>query len=484
MKIAFITSEAEPFAKTGGLGDVSRALPAALALRGHDVRIIMPRYYGIDKVRFGLRQIHSNLRVPMGFDERWAAIYESSLIPGVNTYFIEHENYFGRDGLYDNGYNAFGDNAERFIFFSRSVMEAMKALNFKPDIIHCNDWQAALVPVYRKTIYSNDPFFKDSATVMTIHNVGYQGVFHKDNIFWTQLGWDIFNVNGLEFYDQVNFLKGGILFADAVTTVSRKYADELQSPDFGYNLADVFRRISGRLYGIMNGIDLERWDPSKDDALPSRYSVNNLGGKQKCRLELQRRMNISSGPDTPLLGTITRITYQKGMDVLAETLERIIDKINFQFVILGSGEEWIIKWFEHLRSKYPDRIGLFWGYDDRLSHLIEAGIDIFLMPSRYEPCGLNQMYSLRYGSIPIVRATGGLDDTIEDWNDKSMSGNGFKFSELNSDVLGESIGRAISAWHDRDRWKLIMQNAMKFHRSWSAAVLEYEEIYGIAGRKE
>ncbi len=477
MKIAFTTSEAYPFAKTGGLADVSNALPVALARRGHDVRIIMPRYYMVDRERYGLRVIGGPLGVPLGGGEKWAAVLESRHIPEVPVYFIEHDLYFGRDGLYDDGHSAYADNAERFIFFCRGALQALKDTGFVPDIIHCNDWQTGLIPVYHKTLYKEDRFFGGSATVMTVHNAGYQGVFPAEHYHLTQLDPGLFTDDGLAFFNQMNFLKGGLLYADAVTTVSRKYAAELGTPEFGYDLADVFQKVKDRFHGITNGVDYSKWNPESDPFIPARYSREKIDGKRACREALQQRMGIEIDPTAPLAGSISRVTYQKGMDVLADALRPLLADENLQFVLLGQGEEWILDRFRELKRLFPGRVGIFRGYDEGLSHLMEAGLDLYLMPSRYEPCGLNQMYSMRYGTIPIVRATGGLDDTVLEWDDKSLRGNGFKFAELTEKALYEKIRYAIRCFYTTRSWKKLQKNAMEFRYSWSDTAVEYEKMY-------
>jgi starch synthase len=477
MRIAFITPEAYPFVKTGGLADVSFSLPRALARRGHDVRLIIPRYYRIDRERFGLRPVPPPLGVSLGTGEKWAAVYESRFLGEVPAYFLEHDNYFGRDGLYDDGYGAYADNGERFAFFCRGALNALKALDFRPDIIHCNDWQTGLAPVYLRTVFARDEFFRGTASLITVHNVGYQGVFPDAMMECALLGREHFHAGALEYFGQVNFLKGGLVFSDAVTTVSRTYAEEIQRPEFGYNLAGVFASLGGRLYGITNGVDYEKWEPSSDPGIPARYSAEDLKGKRACRKALQRRFNLAADGKVPLIGTVSRLTYQKGMDVLAEALFLLARDERFQFVLLGSGEDGIIRRFEDLRRAFPDRVGLFWGYDEELAHLVEAGTDIYAMPSRYEPCGLNQMYSLRYGSVPVVRATGGLDDTVVDAFAHPESGTGFKFSELNPQVLADTLARVFEARRDKKTWEGLVRRGMAVHYSWDDAAAEYEKVY-------
>jgi len=479
MNIAFVTSEAYPFAKTGGLADVSNALPRALARQGHDVRIFMPRYYVVDQKKYSLKLTGSPLGVPLGSGEKWCALYESSFISGVTTCFIEHDHYFGRDGLYDDGRHAFDDNAERFIFFSRAVLQAMKSLKFKPDVIHCNDWQSGLVPLFLKSHYAGDPFYRDTRSLMTVHNVGYQGVFPKEVFPLTRLGWEHFSKDGHEFFGQINFLKEGILHADAVSTVSKRYSLEIQSREFGYDLADEFKKVSHRLFGIINGVDYTKWTPASDTLLPANYPINDMSGKRINKTKLQELMHLPPDGDIPVIGCISRLTYQKGIDLLVQSLEWLLQSENFNFVILGSGEQWIIDRFQYLKSLFPERLGLFWGYNEELSHLVEAGSDIFVMPSRYEPCGLNQMYSMAYGTIPVVHGTGGLDDTVENWDEAKETGNGFKYPENTVDQLYSTLRKALRACRHPDKWEILQKNAMSFHNSWDDAVKEYENLYTL-----
>ncbi len=477
MKIAFITPEAYPFVKTGGLADVSYSLPRALARKGHDVLLVLPRYYRVDKQKFSLKLIPGPLGVPLGTGEKWAGIYRSQYLPDVSAIFIEHDNYFGRDGLYDDGYQAYGDNGERFAFFCRASLQALVTLGFKPDIIHCNDWQTALVPVYLRIHYANEPFFRNAASVMTVHNVGYQGVFPAEMMECAMIGREHFHPGELEFFGQMNFLKGGIVFADAVTTVSRRYAREIQTPEFGYDLAGVFASLGGRLYGITNGVDYEKWDPQNDPRIPANFSAKKLAGKKTCKQHLQSRFGMEESDKLPVIGTISRLTYQKGIDVLAESLFILMKEKACQFVIVGSGDAHIMWRFEELKRTYPGRVGIFWGYDEELAHLVESGSDIYAMPSRYEPCGLNQMYSLRYGAVPVVRATGGLDDTIVDWFADHEKGTGFKFHELSAGILAETFVRVFDVYRDAQEWKKIVRRGMEVYYSWDESAAEYELMY-------
>jgi starch synthase len=477
MKIAFISSEVYPFAKTGGLADVSYSLTKSLAKAGHSVCIFMPAYSSIDKEKFNLKLLTAPLIIKIGTDEKYSAILGSFQIPGVKTYFIDYEKYFARDGLYGDYNNPFGDNAERFDFFAKAVIKGLKEINFMPDIIHCNDWHTGLIPAYIKTIYNNDGFFKKTALVMTVHNAGYQGIFPGESLASNEY----YNIKigiGEKFASgEANFLKEGVLHSDAITTVSKKYLKEIQTEEYGHDLAAVFRSIKKRLYATPNAVDYDIWNPETDPNLPFNYSAGDISFKARSKLELQKKMGIYENANIPMLGTISRITFQKGMDILAETLELLLQDEKFQFVIAGSGDQAISRRYDNLKKMFPESIGVYRGYSEEMEHLSIAGLDIFIMPSRYEPCGLTQMYSIKYGTVPIVRATGGLDDVIEEWDEHRKTGNGFKFNNLTQEELYNTIRKVIKEYADKADWELIQKNGMSYNYSWEDAVKEYEKIY-------
>ena len=488
MNIVFLTSEAHPYAKTGGLADVSFALPAALAQRGHKVSVIMPYYkQQMRKLNLKIHSTHDLLSVPFGERREFAQILEHRLDENLTFYFIEFNLFFDRPALYDWDGTEYPDNGERFIFFSRAAMQAIVKLKLEPYILHTNDWHTALCNVYlHSLLYWSEPAFKHCKSVMTIHNIGYQGVFNKSNLMWTGLPWDFFNIYCLEFYDQLNLMKSGIMTADIVSTVSPTYAREILLPEFSFNLHHSLANCAsrGKLRGILNGINTVQWDPEKDPYLPEKYSKADFTGKIICKAELQKKFSLPLRPDVPLFGVLSRLAYQKGVDVLIEALKDILLHDDVQFVIVGSGEKWLQEKLNDLAYHNATKVGVYIGYcSDELAHLVEAGCDMFVMPSRYEPCGLNQMYSMRYGTVPIVRATGGLDDTIDSYDPSKMKSTGFKFWDLYPQSLVDTVRWAASVYnHDKIGFKHMQINGMSRDFSWSQTASHYEQLYEDAHR--
>ena len=476
MKILFASSEAVPFAKTGGLADVSGVLPRALAQMGHEVFLILPKYRQVDEKHLNLIKTGISLKVPISQKVEMGEVYSTEPAPQFHVLLIRKDAYYDRDQLYGTPNGDFEDNAERFTFFSRSILEAALALEFIPDIIHCNDWQTGLTPVYLKTLYRNVAALKRTVSVFTIHNIGYQGLFWHYDLHLTNLGWEFFTPQALEFYGKLNFLKGGIVFSDAVTTVSRRYMEEIQTPEFGAGLDGVLRDRAGDLYGILNGVDYEEWSPQKDSFIKERYGPEDLQGKRACKAELQREYDLAVAEDIPLIGAISRLDEQKGFDLIAVLMEDLM-KLGLQFVLLGTGKEKYHLLFENLHRKYPKQVGIKIAFDNALAHKIEAGADMFLMPSLYEPCGLNQIYSLKYGTVPIVRATGGLDDTIKDFNPMNEDGNGFKFKDYSAHSLLEAIQRALQVYRERTVWEKLMIRGMSADYSWNQSARAYLKVY-------
>lgn len=487
MNIVWVTSESVPYAKTGGLADVSSALPQALSERGHQVSVVMPYYpQQMGKLNLKFAAAHPLLGVPFGNNTEWAQVRELKLSKTLTYYFIEFNKYYDRPSLYDWHGTEYNDNGPRFIFLARAAMQVILARGLNPDIIHANDWHAALCPVYLKhRLYSGYSNFKNCRSVMTIHNIGYQGVFHKNNIHYTGLGWDCFNFHCLEYYDQLNFLKAGIMTADMVSTVSPSYAEEILSPGYGFTLDPSLRHraFQGRLRGILNGIDVSEWSPEKDKLLPATFSVKKMAGKAVCKAELQKYFNLPVNKDIPLFSTISRLAYQKGLDVFAEGLEDMLINDNSQFILVGSGERHLQDKFNWLAAKYPWKFAVYIGYaKDETSHLVEAGSDFFVMPSRYEPCGLNQMYSMRYGTLPIVRSTGGLADTVTNYNQNDPSeSTGFVLWDLNPTSLNNTIRWAADTYRNNpDHIRKMRVNAMSRDFSWAHTASQYEQMYDDA----
>jgi starch synthase len=482
LNILFVSSEVEPFAKTGGLADVSGTLPQVIKDQGHEIRIIMPRYGSISERKFKLHDVIrlKDIEVPIGKEKKIANV-NSSFIANVKSkvqvYFLANKELYERPGIYTSpdSKKDYVDNDVRFIFFCRGVLETLKRLGWQPDIIHCNDWQTGLIPAYIKTMYNHDPFFKNIKTVFTIHNLAYQGTFPAAAFDKTGLPEAEFGKEGVEFFGKLNFMKAGLVYSDVITTVSEKYAEEICSTEeFGCGLEGVLQKRKSQLHGIINGIDYNIWNPETDELIIKRYDMRTLEGKQDNKKELLAKFGLAYKVNVPLVGIISRLVDQKGLDLIKEIADDFM-KLDVQFVMLAAGEKRYQDYFESLHKKYAAKMGLFIGYNDELAHLIEAGCDMYLMPSRYEPCGLNQLYSLKYGTVPIVRATGGLDDTIHDV--ESGNGNGFKFKKYDSKELFKTIQRALKMYHDTAAWKKIMKNGMQQDFSWESSAKKYTNLY-------
>ena len=478
LNILFTASEVVPFAKTGGLADVVGALPKALEKMGHNVIVVMPRYYAIDKNR--LEHIIGPLGVPMGpMGELWAGVYKDYL-PGseVPIYFIDYEEFYGRSGLYADEHRfSYPDNDNRFIFLSKAALELTRKIGFKPDVVHSHDWHTAAQPALLNTRYALDPHFENSVSMLTIHNLQHQGVFFKGAMDVMEIGWEHFNPYEFEALDGVNVLKGGISHADSVTTVSRKYAHEIQTPEFGFGLDGHIRAHAHKLYGILNGVDYEEWNPATDPHIPANYDITDMSGKAICKNALQERFGLPVWEDVPLVGFVGRFAEQKGLGLIASAMEGLLH-LNAQFVVLGTGEKWAEGFFSDIAARYSDRFACHIGYSNELAHLIEAGSDLFLMPSLFEPCGLNQIYSLRYGTLPIVRATGGLDDTIHNFDPATKEGNGFKFEFATPDALYHTVKWAVDTYRfDHESYRLMQKRAMEARFDWMTSAKAYEDIY-------
>ena len=475
MNIVFAASECVPFSKTGGLADVVGALPHALASLGHHVTVYLPKYKQtrISESHVALRSI----TVPFDDQYRFCSVIDGGKRSGVQFYFIDYPQFFDRDSLYGTPAGDYPDNAERFALYSRAVIEASKILGV-PDIFHCHDWQSALVPILLRTSYADDPVFQSTATVFTIHNMGYQGLFPPDTLPLIMLPWDLFTMDKMEFWGKVNFLKGALVFSDHITTVSRKYAQEIQTAEFGFGLEGVLKARAANVSGILNGVDYKEWNPESDRLIVRQYSAVQIEGKRECKYDLLRQFGIEDrkNVELPVIGIVSRFAAQKGFDLIAEIADDLA-QLPLVLTILGSGDKEYQDLFLKLNREYPEKFALKVAYDNVLAHKIEAGADMFLMPSRYEPSGLNQMYSLKYGTVPIVRATGGLDDSIESWNPVTGKGTGFKFSGYSGSALLTAINEALNAFKEKQSWKTLMLNGMRKDFSWTVSAREYVKIY-------
>jgi starch synthase len=470
MNILYLASEVAPFSKTGGLADVAEALPATLASLGHQVTVVTPLYREVRDDRIRPLDLQIRLRFPFGTQP--GRLHSAQVAPGHRVVFLEHPGFFDREGLYQKGGVDYPDNHRRFAFLSIGALAAAQRIGLVPQIVHLNDWQTGLAAVALATGYRATSL-STTKSLFTIHNLAYQGLFPRSAVADLGLPWSLFNPDQLEFYDQINFLKAGLVFADALSTVSPTYAREIQTPQLGCGLDGLLRKRSADLHGILNGINVKEWSPGEDPLIPARFTADDLSGKTVCKKELLVFFGLT-GQSAPLFGMVSRMVVQKGLDILLAVLPKVLEE-DLRLVLLGSGDAAYERALQSLAARYPTKLAVKIGFDRKLSHWIEAGSDFFLMPSRYEPCGLNQMYSLRYGTIPIVRATGGLEDSVEDLS--SPEGTGVKFSEYSAPALGTAIARALDLYADPQELKAVRQRGMTKDFSWTASARRYEALY-------
>ena len=480
MKILIASPEAVPFIKTGGLADVAGSLLKEFRGMKHETYCILPLYKKI-KDAFPLDDTGLTIKVPVGDKLKEGRIFSHR----SSSYFIQSAEFFDREELYGTAAGDYDDNASRFIFFSRGILETCRALKFQPDIIHCNDWQTGLVPLYLKTLYKDDAFFRDTATLLTIHNLGYQGLFPASDMSLTNLGQDLFSPEGIEFYNKVNFLKAGIISADFLNTVSITYSKEILSSDSGFGLEGVLGNRIKDLFGVINGIDYDEWDPVKDKLLPAHFSNRNISGKTTCKRELVRALFEEEGPGAaqmPLIGIVSRLSAQKGLDLVLQSLPELLS-YNVRLIILGKGDASIQSALVGAAKTYKGKLSVTIGFNDTLAHRVYAGTDFFLMPSKYEPCGLGQLIAMRYGTIPVARATGGLIDTIQDYEPLTSTGTGFLFYDYTSSALISALKRAFCVFTEKNKMKKIVNEGMRQDFSWKKSAADYIELYGNAVKK-
>ena len=486
MKIAFVSTEIVPFAKTGGLADVSGSLPRELVKLGCNIKLFMPKYFIVDENLHGLKYNWDIGEMPIRINGviRSVHVHQSKLPDSdLDVYFIDCPHYFHRYRIYTDDF----DEDERFILFSKAVIETLQRLQWVPDVVHCNDWQTGLIPLLLKDNYGWDKVFDNTGTLLSIHNIGYQGMFSKSVLNSAEIRSDLFYPSGpIEQDGGVSFMKAGISFSDIINTVSNTYAHEILTAEFGAGLEKVLKQREEDLFGILNGVDYDVWSPETDKHLPFNYSINDLGGKLKNKKFLLEHFDIPFNKDVPLIGIVSRMVLQKGFDIFADAINDLMN-LEANWIILGSGEDKFEDLFRRLSNQLPGKVGSYIGYNNELSHLIEAGADMLLMPSRYEPCGLNQIYSLKYGTVPIVRKTGGLADTVKDWDEENYygfdHGNGFSFYDYTGYALYKTVERAVNTFKHKEVWKKIQTNGMNLDFSWERSAEKYLELYRLAKEK-
>ncbi|QBG47081.1 glycogen synthase GlgA [Verrucomicrobia bacterium S94] len=473
MKVIFVSSEIVPFASTGGLGDVLAALPMALMEQEVEVIRFLPLYQSIDREKFGIRPCNYDIHIPLGNSWFHGTVWKN-IWKGVTTIFIQSDAFFERPGIYGVPNHGYGDNFERFLFFQKAVVKLIDEWQLKPDIVHCNDWQAGLVPLL--LYHGIDGNFRNGRekTLMTIHNLAHQGWAPAEKFYMTQLPESCYTMDTLEFYGEINMLKGGLVAASAINAVSPTYAEEVKTAEFGCRLNGVLYHRRNVLHGILNGIDYKRWNPETDTHIPANYSVNDLSGKAECKAALQKVCGFNVDPDIPLLGMISRMVPQKGIDLLFDAIQPIVES-GAQLVILGTGDEHYEVACRNWAERWPENVCAWIEFSNTKAHRIEAGADIFLMPSEFEPCGQNQLYSMRYGTIPVVRAVGGLEDSVIDYSEKG--GTGFKFREYSAEAFSQCLERALNIFKNSSRWKTLMKRAMRQDFSVTHMANDYITLY-------
>ncbi len=477
MTILFTASEMAPFCKTGGLADVVGALPPELAKQGHHVAVMLPGYVAVDRERWGFRPSNVHLDVAMG-----NGIHSLGLSTltwnGVDVFLLENDTFFKRPALYGDENGDYPDNCDRFAFFSRATLELSKTLTLRPDIIHAHDWQTGLIPVYLKTLYKDDPFFRRTGSLFTIHNLGYQGLFPADTLPMTGIPWSEYTWKKLEYWGKVSYLKGGLVYADALSTVSATYAEEIRREPLGFGMHGVFEERKGALHGIVNGIDTDAWNPAKGHSIAAAFSASSIKGKKVCRDALLGECGLKADDTSPVVGMVTRLDDQKGLDILEDAVGRLMS-LGIRLVVLGTGAQKHHDTMRELETRFHGSMKVFLMFDNDLAHRIYAGSDAFLMPSRYEPCGLGQLIAMRYGALPIVHATGGLKDTVPDLDENPESGLGFAFEKYSADALADAAGRAVTAFRETGchRWNAAVRRAMSSDFSWTASTARYISLY-------
>lgn len=478
MKILFLSPEAVPFAKTGGLADVAGALPVALRRMGADVRSVLPYYCDVKDGNFERQLLIRDLKVPLGPIKLSVNVLEAQGEDGLPVYLIEREDLYDRPHLYGNAMGDYYDNLERFTVLSHAALLLAERLSFRPHVIHCHDWQTGLVPALLKGPYRRSPFLAGTPSVFTIHNIGYQGIFPEEKFPLTGLSRsETFHPEGIEYWGKFSLLKAGIVYSKAVTTVSPKYSQEIQTPEYGLGMEGILRRRKAFLHGILNGVDYSQWDPAGDEHIATNYSGETLEGKQTCKEALIEEMNLDPGlMNRPLLAMVTRLDKQKGLDLFLDILDDVLG-LDVGLVILGSGDDEIQEALRDKAVARSRRMGIFVGFSDPLAHRIIAGADLFLIPSRYEPCGLTQMYALRYGTVPVVRATGGLEDTVTSFDPQSGRGNGFKFTAYEPAACLAAIREAVGIYESPNAWNALRANGMREDFSWARSARRYLELY-------